>query len=179
MTRFLILLLTVAPPLGLAAEQSPYAGEERRAIKSLSETEIASLRRGDGMGYAKLAELNHFPGPKHVLELAEELGLGAAQLEATRALYEDMRQQAVALGEELLDAESRLDQAFAAQAISPVSLEAALLEIGELRARLRYAHLEAHLRQKALLTPAQVESYDRLRGYGNGRHRHGVGHKAR
>ena len=28
---------------------------------------------GAGMGYARAAELNHFPGPMHVLELAREM----------------------------------------------------------------------------------------------------------
>jgi len=37
---------------------APYAGEEHRAIKSLSDEDIAELRRGGGWGLAKAAELN-------------------------------------------------------------------------------------------------------------------------
>jgi len=148
-----------------AAGQSNYAGEETRAIKSLSSSQIESLRRGDGMGFAKLAELNHYPGPKHVLEIAEQLGLNPSKIAETTKLYEEMRSNAIAIGEELIEAESRLDHAFESGSVTPTALATALLEVGELRARLRYVHLEAHLRQKALLSPEQVKKYDALRGY--------------
>jgi hypothetical protein len=62
------------------SDLSPYAGEEQRVIKSLSPEEIESLKAGAGMGFAKLAELNGFPGPKHVLELAGRLELSPTQL---------------------------------------------------------------------------------------------------
>ncbi len=45
---------------------SPYAGLERRAVKSLSEQQVADLRAGRGMGLALPAELNGYPGPVHV-----------------------------------------------------------------------------------------------------------------
>lgn len=47
----------------------------------------------------------HLPGPKHVLEIANELELSPSQLASTKALYEEMRRNAVALGEDLLIAE--------------------------------------------------------------------------
>jgi hypothetical protein len=52
---------------------SPYTGQERREIKALSNEEIDRYLSGDGMGLAKAAELNHYPGPRHVLELADQL----------------------------------------------------------------------------------------------------------
>ena len=42
------------------------------------------------------------------------------------------------------------------------SLERLAVEIGTLRARIRLVHLATHLEQKALLTPHQVMTYDRL-----------------
>ena len=165
MKKTAALFLTVIPCFVIASDQSPYAGEELRSIKSLSEQEIESLRSGDGMGFAKLAELNHFPGPKHVLDVANELGLSPQQLAETKSLYEEMRRNAVILGEELLVAESRLDKNFEQGIISPESLEAALLEIGSLRAKLRYVHLRAHLSQTQLLRPKQIQEYDAVRGY--------------
>ncbi len=118
------------------------------------------------MGFAMLAELNHYPGPRHVLELASGLELTPSQLSDTERLFVEMRTSARAIGEELLEAEARLDRAFAEDAVHADSLMAALLDIGEIRARLRYVHLEAHLRQRELLTEQQVAAYDRLRGYG-------------
>ena len=103
--RIIVLpVLALISGISLANEQSPYAGEELRPLKSFSSQEIESLRSGQGMGFAKLAELNHYPGPKHVLELADDLELTPFQVAETEALFEEMRINAVALGEELLEA---------------------------------------------------------------------------
>lgn len=151
--------------LVILAVTSPYAGQEIRAVKSLSDKEIASLQRGDGMGFAKLAELNHYPGPKHVLAIAGQLELSAEQLDATRALFADMRREAVRVGEAVIAAEAALDRAFASGSITEASLEQSLQEIARLRAALRNVHLQAHLQQRALLSDEQVGRYDNLRGY--------------
>src|SRR5258708_12736969 len=60
-------------------ETSPYAGMQTRPIKALSEQQVADLQAGRGMGLALAAELNGYPGPSHVLELADKLGLSAEQ----------------------------------------------------------------------------------------------------
>ena len=169
----LMFALLQASVIVVAATSSPYAGQETRAIKSLTAEEVESLKNGEGMGFAKLAELNHYPGPRHVLDLAEALHLTPSQLAATEALFAEMRGAAVARGEELLAAEAALDRAFAEDDIDAQALENALLDIGELRARLRYVHLEAHLRQKRLLTQEQVLRYDEMRGYGDAPIDHG------
>jgi hypothetical protein len=170
-----MIVIGLAMAMSAAAAESPYAGQELRSIKSISPRDIEALKNGEGMGFAKLAELNHYPGPKHVLDLAHQLGLTASQLAETEALFADMQSRAVAIGHELLTAEAELDHAFAEHDINTVSLENALLEIGEIRARLKFVHLEAHLRQKALLTDAQVALYDQLRGYGRNDNNH-AGH---
>jgi len=162
-----VILFFAAAAATLAADQSPYVGEEARPIKSLSAAEIESLINGDGMGFAKLAELNSYPGPRHVLELADELDLTPSQLADTEALFKEMRTNARALGDELVAAERALDHNFESEVIDAKSLERELLNIGELRARIRYVHLEAHLRQKRILTDSQTAEYDRLRGYGD------------
>lgn len=146
---------------------TPYAGQELRSIKSLSARDIEALRNGEGMGFAKLAELNHYPGPKHVLDLAQELDLTPQQRAQTEALFVEMQTKAKNLGQDLLQAEADLDLAFARRDIDAESLEKAVLEIGEIRARLRFVHLDAHLRQRNVLSETQIETYDRLRGYGN------------
>lgn len=58
---------------------SPYAGEENHNIKALSAQEVEGYLNGNGMGLSKVAELNHYPGPKHVLELSEKLELAPKQ----------------------------------------------------------------------------------------------------
>ena len=61
---------------------SPYAGEESRAVKSLSAEDIAELRRGGGWGLARAAELNGMPGPIHLLELKDDIPLTREQVSA-------------------------------------------------------------------------------------------------
>lgn len=155
----------VAKELQRRSAPSPYSGEESRSVKSLSRQEIEALKSGQGMGFAKLAELNHYPGPRHVLELADELDLSQIQRAETEALFEEMRMNAVLVGEKLLAAEMGLDHDFERGAVNSESLESALLEIGRLGAQLRYVHLAAHLQQKRLLTAEQIAKYDELRGY--------------
>ena len=175
MRRVSIVIVACIATAALADDVSPYAGEQDRSIKSLSDAEILSLRNGEGMGFARLAELNHYPGPRHVLELAEQLELSDEQLRQTEALFSDMHRSAVSTGAEIIEAERRLDARFAARDVDPDSLSDALTQLGALRARLRYIHLEAHLLQRDLLTEEQIQTYDRLRGYGadghdSGRH---------
>ena len=97
-------------------------------------------------------------------------------MDETQALFEEMRRSAIATGEEIIEAERQLDERFAALEVDTDTLHAALTQLGLLRARLRYVHLEAHLRQRDLLTDEQIETYDRLRGYENGGHQRHDGH---
>jgi hypothetical protein len=74
--RILLAALTIctlpAPVLAAEMPATPYAGQQTRTIKALSDDEIAALRNGEGMGMAKAAELNGYPGPIHVLSLAAQ-----------------------------------------------------------------------------------------------------------
>lgn len=157
----------------LADTSSPYAGEQAREIKALSPQQIEGYLSGDGMGYAKAAELNRYPGPRHVLDLADELELTPAQRRQTQAIFEAMKDRAEALGVQVVDKERALDRQFASGEIDPTHLRTLLSDIGALEAQIRYTHLAAHLEQKALLSPHQVRMYDRLRGYGTGHGRGG------
>jgi Spy/CpxP family protein refolding chaperone len=144
---------------------SPYAGEEAREIKALSAEDVEAYLTGQGMGFAKAAELNGYAGPKHVLELAGELELTAEQRTRTQALFASMQTKAVALGRRLVDEERKLDRLFAGASITQESLQQSVARIGALHADVRAAHLEAHLAQAKILTPEQRAHYLRLRGY--------------
>jgi Spy/CpxP family protein refolding chaperone len=169
-----LVLATMLVPDLRAQPPSPYAGQQTRTIKALSSDEIRGYEGGKGMGFAKAAELNGYPGPMHVLELAAKLDLTSDQRERTAALFKRMEADAIALGRRLVDAERELDASFASRTITPDALAAALARIADLQARLRGVHLEAHLEQLRLMTPAQVAPYVELRGYrastGHGRH---------
>ena len=144
---------------------APYAGQQSRGIKALSSEDVEGYLAGKGMGFAKAAELNGYPGPSHVLELASKLGLSEEQRSKTETLFRSMQARAAAAGRELVDAEGRLDQLFASRAVTPEAMSGTLSEIGALQAKLRSAHLEAHLAQVKILSATQVAEYVRLRGY--------------
>lgn len=147
------------------AGHSEHAGKEAREIRALSEQDVAALLGGEGAGYALAAELNRYPGPRHVLDLGDALSLTASQAEAITEIFAAMNARARVLGQRLVDAERELDRAFRERSITAEELKAATESLGRVEGELRYAHLEAHLKTTALLTPAQVERYDRERGY--------------
>ena len=161
--------------------QQPYAGLQARAVKALSDQQIADLRAGRGMGLALAAELNGYPGPLHVLEHADALGLSPSQRERTQGLFDAMKAEAVPLGERLIREEAELARLFATKAVQPATLDAATYAIGATQGALRAAHLRYHLAMADVLTPEQVRRYAELRGYGAGNggaqgHGHGGAH---
>lgn len=147
------------------SQAQPYTGLQTRDIKALSAEELADLAAGRGMGLALPAELNGYPGPKHVLELADRLALSAQQRAEVERLFEAMTSEAIPLGQELVAAERALDRDFAARTITPERLKAATAAIGEIRGDLRNTHLKYHLSTAALLSPDQISRYAELRGY--------------
>lgn len=171
MNRFAALAALIAlfatTSYAAAPVPSPYTGQETRAIKAMSEDEVEGLLAGKGMGFAKAAELNGYPGPAHVLELAEQLRLSDPQRKATLAIFTEMQRRAVTAGAELVGQERQLDRRFADRSINKETLAASLARIGELQADVRRAHLDAHLAQAEVLTEEQRAMYARLRGYTN------------
>jgi Spy/CpxP family protein refolding chaperone len=144
---------------------SAYAGQQTREIKALSSTQTADLLAGKGMELAKAAELNGYPGPMHVLELATQLDLSAEQKQASEELMRRHKAEARDLGARLVDAERALDQAFSSRQIDAARLAAHTVNLGRLQALLRQSHLHTHLQQTALLRPEQISRYAQLRGY--------------
>lgn len=151
-----------------AEHHSPYADQKPSGIAALSAAEIDDLRSGAGMGLARAAELNRFPGPKHVLELAAELELDADQRAAVERIRRGMLDEAERLGAKIIEREEMLDRRFAHRHIDEDVLRRLTAEIGELRGELRFVHLVAHLETTSVLTPGQIDAYEVLRGYDGG-----------
>jgi hypothetical protein len=160
-----VVVLLLASQLAAVQAQQPYAGLETRPIKALSEQQIGDLRAGRGMGLALAAELNGYPGPIHVIELAQALGLSDAQRVKVQALLDAMKAETVPLGERLIAQEADLDRSFANKTITERVLATSTQAIGGTQAALRTAHLKYHLATLDLLTPMQVKRYAELRGY--------------
>jgi Spy/CpxP family protein refolding chaperone len=143
---------------------------------ALSPEEVQQYLSGAGMGYARPAELNSFPGPMHVLELADKLSLNADQRAATKRLMDEHKAEARAIGAKLVQAERALEALFRSGHVPPEKLAQAVSDAAAVQGQYRLSHLETHRRMRALLTEAQVKRYDELRGYGKGtqghEHRH-------
>jgi hypothetical protein len=161
----LVLIVVAALTAGAVSAQTPYAGMQARPIKALSDQQVADLKAGRGMGLALAAELNGYPGPSHLLELADQLGLSESQRATVRSLFEAMKADAIPLGERLIAQETTLDRLFADHKVTSESLSTATAEIGDTQAKLRDAHLKYHLATVSLLEPAQSQRYAELRGY--------------
>ena len=166
--------------VGVAAAhaQTPSAGMQTRPIKALSEQQLSDLKAGRGMGLALAAELNGYPGPSHVLELADKLGLSAAQRTEVQRLFDSMKAEAMPLGARLIEQEADLDRQFAQRTVTPESLKASTTAVAATQGDLRETHLKYHLSTAELLNPAQMVKYAELRGYGAGGGSHG-GHRHR
>ncbi len=154
-------------PISILGEEykSKYVGEEHRKIKSLSPNDIGELKKGGGWGLAKAAELNGVPGPAHILEMADKIHLTNEQKNKIQKIYNDMKIQAVTLGEQLIHLEERLNAGFSDRTITQALLEKSVQEIAKVRAKLRIVHLSTHLQTPNILTSEQIKLYNKLRGY--------------
>lgn len=123
------------------------------------------------MSLALAAELNGYPGPLHVLELADVLQLSHEQRTRTNALLTAMKATTIPIGERVIAGEMELDRLFAEKRITGRLLDDLTLRIGTAQGELRAAHLRYHLAMMEVLSLAQITRYVELRGYaGSGAH---------
>jgi hypothetical protein len=148
-----------------AQTAAPYAGQQARSIKALSADDVRGYLAGEGIGMAKAGELNHYPGPKHVLAMSAHLLLSEAQTQRLQNIEARMTADAVPLGRDIVREESALDARFAQHTIDEATLRQMTAHIALLQGQLRAVHLLAHLATRTLLTDQQVRTYDRMRGY--------------
>ncbi|HKW95614.1 MAG TPA: hypothetical protein VJX92_27245 [Methylomirabilota bacterium] len=166
----LVTLLLAVPATGQDHLTSPYRGEPRSPIGGLTADEVSALRDGSGMGLARAAELNSYPGPRHVLDAVRDARLPASadQVLQTTAIFDGMRQEAQLVGAQILAEEASLEAAFKAATITETDLRSRVARIAGLQGKLRTIHLAAHLATRAVLTEEQIQQYNVLRGYAAG-----------
>ena len=165
--RRLVFVAWLAASTGLAL-----ADDKQPRSKALSDEEEKQYRSGAGMGYAKAAELNSYPGPMHVLELADKLVLTPEQRAATQKLMATHKTKAREIGARLVEAERRVEALFRSGEVAEASLAQAVARAAALQGEYRLAHLETHRRMRALLSAEQAARYDELRGYRSAGHGH-------
>src|SRR5918999_2177880 len=155
-------------PAASSSQISPYSGQEIRVIKSLSDNDVQSLQNGTGEafgGIAKLAELNGYPGPRHVLDIAQELQLTDRQRMEIELIYQNMSNNAKSIGSAIIGVEQDMDEAFANKTITEENLIALLDKSANLYGQLRFVHLSAHLDTAQIMTTEQIQMYNEMRGY--------------
>jgi len=165
MKKLMIGILLLAATAANGEPAGPYEGQDQREIKALSAADIDGYLSGGGMGFALAAELNHYPGPKHVLDLADEMGLTRDQRRLSNAIKIKVLAAARTLGKQLVDKERELDAAFASGEITGEQMAQLVGEISSIQGNLRAVHLKAHIDQRSILTHAQIQIYDQHRGY--------------
>jgi hypothetical protein len=146
---------------------SPYREQHQAGARGLSRAEIDDLVAGRGMGLARAAELNGYPGPRHVLDAAHDgaLALTPEQRTSVQRVFDGMEREAKRLGAQVIAEEGALETAFRRGAITETELGERVKRLAMIQGELRQVHLRAHLATRALLTDAQVARYEELRGY--------------
>ena len=187
LSRFTLFIFVVASFLPACAPSdvpvaavptSPYVDQLNNPIRGMTLDEITNLETGAGSGFARAAELNGYPGPRHILDFQEDLDMSKDQLEQVRALFDEMNAGARALGEEILQMETDLELAFREGTIDEASLEAKVTALAAKYGELRLLHLRTHLVSLKILSPGQVSLYNQLRGYdGHGEMQHDGEHE--
>ena len=81
----------------VAAGTTALAGDHEHEFRIIA-LRPAQETKQRGMGLALPAESNGYPGPRHVLELADQIGLNADQKAQTQALFDSMQAKAKQLG---------------------------------------------------------------------------------
>lgn len=166
-TGLLVKAVTSATASQASDKTSSYASQPNSPIRGLSAQEVDDLLNGRGAGYARTAELNSYPGPRHVLDLKQELDLSPKQVQNIEAIFKQMSGESKQLGRKIITLEQQLSTAFAQGTISETEIEAQTQQLAILYGKYRAAHLRPHLEVQRLLSVKQVTEYNRLRGYTN------------
>jgi len=154
---FVVAAALLAGPV--QADDAPYAGQQGRSIKALSDDDIAALRKGEGMGMAKAAELNGYPGPaRATARLGARVDGSTAPRRTGDFQSHECRRQAARRRTDSAGTDPR--PALCQRLAAPTAT------IAELQGHLRLVHLAAHLETRALLDTNQIARYQQLRGYG-------------
>lgn len=161
--------MCLAAVASVPAQSPPHRSPAETLHHTCVAAERRAVERGEGFGMALVADRNGFPGPRHILDLRQELQLTPAQEQQVQLLYDRMHADALAVGQELLAKETELERLFASGAQDTAAAQRLVQESAALRGKLRWVHLSAHLQARALLTAEQRARYQALR---HGSHAH-------
>jgi Spy/CpxP family protein refolding chaperone len=122
------------------------------------------IAQGLGAGLAFPADQSDYPGPCHVLELKDVLGLTAEQELRMEELQTGMFAASRPASSWLLEAEARLRRLFADGMADEPGVRAAVAEAERAWAEVRLIHFLAHLQTRTVLTEEQRRLYRQRAG---------------
>jgi Spy/CpxP family protein refolding chaperone len=161
-----VLLIATGPAGAQTGHEHGHGGgdaQAHRRVEACQREFDQVVADGRGAGLAFAADQNGYPGPLHVLELKDRLGLTSQQEMRIRALLEAMFAESRPRAARLAEAEARLGRIFADGNAADAAVRAAVADAERARGEVRLAHLLAHLRTRDLLTEEQRQIYHRLR----------------
>ncbi len=131
-----------------------------------------SLEKSEGAGMAFYADMNGYPGPKHILEMEDKLKLSEEQVKDIQAIFDAMQENGRTKGEAIIAKEIELEELFSSSKATEADAKRISREIGTLRGELRAVHLVAHVQARQVLTKEQVATYTSIRN-ATRQHTHG------
>jgi uncharacterized protein (DUF305 family) len=134
------------------------------SIRALSATEIQLIRSGEGAGLARAAAMNGLPGPRHVLDAADNLELTSEQAAQIQRIYESMHAAAVEVRAAYLNAQEAFEIELRSSQVTTQTLPGRLSDVDRQRTELARVHLQADLETAALLPREQRESVRSVTG---------------
>lgn len=165
-SRLFLLCCAVIVSTSITFAQGKRAVPEKNEskIKTLSSEQINGYLNGEEMEMARVAELNHYPGPRQILDLAEKLRLSSRQVEQVADIVERIQDEAMRLGRLIVEREEMLNKMFEADTIDQAILDQHVKEIAALQGELRFVHLSANVETRSVMTARQLQRYIELRG---------------
>jgi Spy/CpxP family protein refolding chaperone len=136
--------------------------DAKQSIKPISEYNLPGVGKGEGAGSGEAAELNGYPGPAHVIQMAANLGLDDRQIGAVKAIHEEMLQAVRAIAGEVKERQHELDALFESGTVTVAALEKATSAVSEAQGRLHFVHFRAHLKTREVLTPSQISTFKQI-----------------
>jgi len=125
----------------------------------LTKEEVNAYLTGGSLDFDRVAEINHFPNPKRVLEIKNLLTLTRVQNNRSTISYKLMRKYAIKAGRKIVRKENQLNYLFQQPNVDLHAVKKLVSEIATLKGELRFTHLKAHVNQESYLTDEQITTY--------------------
>jgi hypothetical protein len=165
MKYLLLILLFLSTSALKAQDASGINPEDSSPIKGMAMKDFEAFRDGKPMNFTRVAELHHYPAPATVLRFTRELKLSQNQVIQVKDINAYLQRKVLEMGRIILEEEKKLDDLFISGKVESGSLIYRTQQYGLYQGELRNAHLQAHLKTRAVLTKDQVKKYDHLCGY--------------